>query len=170
MGLGKTAGTNTSPVQNGINSHPGWGDFAPLSHPTQEMRTPNFSSRCISSSTSSAPYHYVPQSAMFLHDGGISSSIASAPTVNSHLQSPHISINGIHSASSGNPSDGSQSGDKFGLNSSCSSDKFSILDDMVSKIVDDESNYFSLNSNSGEDYNNHSVQSQNMSDVFALEE
>ena len=38
------------------------------------------------------------------------------------------------------------SGDKFGLNSSCSSDKFSTLDDMVSKIVDEETNLFSLNS------------------------
>lgn len=66
-------------------------------------------------------------------------------------------------------------GDKFGLNSSCSSDKFSTLDDMVSKIVDEESNLFSLNSlghfsTAGATTTADDSHSQATSDVFSFDE
>lgn len=72
-----------------------------------------------------------------------------------------------HSVSGNTGLDGSTN-DKYGLNSSCSSDKFSTLDDMVSKIVDDESNFFSTDAmgNFGpEDSRSHTT-----SDVFSFDE
>ena len=135
-------------MQDGLSGYPGWGDFSPFPTPAQgasstmqRNTTGTIPSHALSSTSSSSSFRNPHQPASFFNDSsgsvrdsrGMSSEMSSSiPHHQQHQQVPAFSQDG--------------SGDKFGLNSSCSSDKFSTLDDMVSKIVDEETNLFSLNS------------------------
>ena len=58
------------------------------------------------------------------------------------------------------------SSDKFGLNSSSSSAGFGALDDLVSKILEDDQSLFAYN---GLTDNSHDTRSRSSSDVFSFD-
>lgn len=171
------APTPSFSMQDGLSGYPGWGDFSPFAtsaHGAVGSMQRNMAgatpSQALSSTASPSSFRSPQQQASFFNDGsmrgggGMSAEMSSS-SVAHHQQHQQVPVFG---------QDGG--GDKFGLNSSCSSDKFSTLDDMVSKLVDEESNHFSLNSlghfsaagamNNASDDNN----SQATSGVFSFDE
>ncbi|KAK7485077.1 hypothetical protein BaRGS_00023716, partial [Batillaria attramentaria] len=163
--------------QDGLSGYPGWNDFSPFSGPTPGTLTQgSVSGKTLASvpssqgmgnvATPSSPQslpasRHMQQAAMY-HQSGAMGSADMAGNMPQHMQQ-QVPMFGPDAGC-----DKFTGADKFGLNSSCSSDKFSTLDDMVSKIVDDESNLFSLNSMG--DYSAEDNQSQTTSDVFSFDE
>lgn len=170
--------TNHSPhftLQDGLGGFPGWNEFSPFSGPatgsrpqnTQgsgagKMLAPTASSQgggsvAASSCQSSAAGRPAQQAAMF-HPSG--AEMAGGGSQYTQQQVPAFMPDANRDKFTGV--------DRFGLNSSCSSDKFPTLDDMVSKIVDEESNLYSVNPMG--DFISEDSQSQTTSDVFSFNE
>ncbi|XP_070175038.1 serine-rich adhesin for platelets-like [Littorina saxatilis] len=148
-------------VQDGLSGYPGWGDFSPFSTPAHGNVQRNVTGASAPPSNSSTPFRNNSQSSFFNDSNSSGSRSSEAMAAPQNQQVPSFSQEG--------------GGDKFGLNSSCSSDKFSTLDDMVSKLVDEESNLFSLNSlghfpTTGASVGADESHSQSTSDVFSFDE
>ena len=145
-------------MQDGLSGYPGWGDFSPFpNHATGSRLQRNMTGMSHSTASFHTPHHS--QSLFNNGEGGRSGSGGGFSDPHQHQ----------HPVSRFGQQDG-------GLNSSCSSDKFSNLDDMVSKIVDDDpANMFALTSPPGQFSAGSAAatdddRSQTTSDVFSFDE
>ncbi|KAL8616473.1 hypothetical protein ACOMHN_041076 [Nucella lapillus] len=169
----------TYAMQDGLSGYPGWNDFSPFANLSASTTThhggaPSAQRNMTATATSTSfgpPQHSYFSTAPGegVRDGNMSSDVPLS--VSNHHQQQQQQQHQMSAYSH----DRGGGGDKFGLNSSCSSDKFSTLDDMVSKIVDEDSNLFSMNSLGPFSATNTTTSpdadhSQTTSDVFSFEE